>query len=67
LTSEKSIPFFGKGTKPGSEYAARACENIDRKTHVETIKAFNEPYKLEIKTLKNQFHINSIKIKPFIQ
>jgi hypothetical protein len=64
LTSEKSIPFFGKGTKPGSEYAARACENIDRKTHVQTIKAFNEPYKLET---KNQFHINSIKIQPFIQ
>jgi hypothetical protein len=52
LTSEKSIPFFGNGTKPGSEYAARPCENIERKTNVQTIKAFNVPYKLEIRLEK---------------
>ncbi len=44
--SEKSILFFGNGTKPGSTYAARACEINESKTSVHIIKAFNVPYKL---------------------
>jgi hypothetical protein len=39
--------FFGNATKPGSKYAARACEIIERKISVQTIKAFNVPYKLK--------------------
>jgi hypothetical protein len=58
LTSEKSIPFFGKGTKPGSKYAARACENIERETNVQAIKAFNDPYRLQ-KEQKNGPKCNS--------
>jgi hypothetical protein len=43
VTSEKSIPFFGNDTKPGSKYAARACEIIEREISVQIIKAFNVP------------------------
>ncbi len=58
LTSEKSIPFFGKGTKPGSKNDARACENIERKINVDIIKAFNIPYKLEQRKSLHEFSLN---------